>query len=301
MLAREKSDGREFCEHGYDDWFADIYDEWYAELLDPAKGSYRPVKLLLNGFPELAGRKASEITVLDAACGTGGSYIALVKDGYSAWAADGSKRMLAHAASNCRKENDPETRLVDEPVTWTDQEAYKRLFLDRGINFDVIVLSSNSFCHLPAVPGYMDTALKNFHDLLKPGGRLLIDTKKYIRTGENNGVPMFSELQFVAPEWIVRTARTDGPHDISRLGSVHFHTRLLYDVDPHFEICRATVVVSIYGGIAAPQTRYLSYYPLPATKLESELKSVGFTTSRWEARTPPLDWSYDFVVAQKMG
>ena len=61
-------------------------------------------------------------------------------------------------------------------VEVTDAEGYKKYFGSGKL--DAIVNTGNSFCHLPPNQ-YMDAALSTFYDLLRSGGVLIIDTKKF--------------------------------------------------------------------------------------------------------------------------
>jgi SAM-dependent methyltransferase len=291
----------DFHERAYDYFLAALYDDWYPELSDETKGPFRPICELLKTFKELSGRAREEIRILDCACGTGNDYIAFTKAGYDMWATDGSSEMLIRAVRN--SENilgSYNEKLITNPINWTDWEAYRQCFAEKVGSFDVILINSNSFCHLPSTPEYMQVALNNFCRLLKPGGRLIIDTKKYVRTMSIDGLPIFMELQYIATEneWIVRSERLDPPRKIAGKYEVHFHTRLHYDIDPYFKICRALIVVTMYGNEVAPRTMVLPYYPLPAKSLEQNMKDTGFVTTVFPAKEGTINWSYDFVVGQ---
>lgn len=48
--------------------------------------------------------------------------------------------------------------------------------------FDAVICLGNSFAHLPDLTGDQENhkiAIKNFHDILKPGGLLFIDHRNY--------------------------------------------------------------------------------------------------------------------------
>src|SRR5947209_315099 len=140
--------------NGYDDWLADVYDHWYFPLLQEQNGPYRPIRILMDDFPELSGRSPSQIAILDCACGTGNSYVAFKNHDYDIWASDGSRAMLRKAVEKCGSKGLSADQLVQEPVCWTDGDAYRRHFTDRGVQFDVVMLPSNSFCHIPQTSGY---------------------------------------------------------------------------------------------------------------------------------------------------
>jgi SAM-dependent methyltransferase len=284
----------QFTEAAYDDWLANVYDEWYPDLWDEKAGPFRPLYQIVQGLNHLSGFSPNKIRMLDCACGTGNLYAHFSKRGYEIWGADGSQRMLERAVENCKQRHVSTKRLIKIPVQWTDSAAYNGNFSDNS--FDLIFLSGNSFCHLPGA--LILEALRNFNRLLKPNGRLLIDTKRFRRAGRINGVPILKELRFVDGSWIIRTERTDLNRNVSGR-KVNFQTWLHYDIDPCFETCRAHIVATMYGGRFPRRTAVLSYYPLPARVLKEGMEALGFRTSAIPARSQPLNWSYDFVIGTK--
>jgi SAM-dependent methyltransferase len=298
MVERDPSN---FYERAYDYFLAEIYDDWYGFLSDKSQGPFWPVISLIQEFRELASRPPSLIRVLDCACGTGNLFIALTEEHYDAWASDGSPEMLNKAIRNCEKlPTAARQKLIAEPIRWTDRSAFEALRERAGL-FDLVVVPSNSFCHIPATDEYMQLAIANFLDMLHPGGFLFIDTKKYIETAPIDGVQIFRELRFIEAdaEWIVRYEREEVRKVDQR--DVHFHTRLHYDIDPSFsrKICRALLTVTRYGNGEAPRTMVLPYYPLPAKVLEGYMKKMKLVTRIFSAKAPPTNWTYDFVVGQK--
>ncbi len=291
-----------FYEQAYDYFLARIYDDWYGDLSDKSKGPFRPTLNLMKTFTELGLRTADSVRILDCACGTGNLFAAFTDSGYDAWASDGSPEMLKKAIRNCQRlSSEAQTKLITQPIRWTDSSAFDSLRERAGL-FDLIVVASNSFCHIPPAEEYMQVALGNMFDILRPGGRLLIDTKRYIKTAPVDGVPIFRELRFddAINKWIIRSEREEIREINGR--QVHFHTRLHYDVDPSFsnKLCRALVVITRYGKDETPGTMVLPYYPLPAEVLEGHMKRVKFVTTLFPAKQMPTNWSYDFVVGQKL-
>jgi SAM-dependent methyltransferase len=290
-----------FYERSYDDFLAEMYDDWYADMSDKSKGPFRPVVALMDTFEEIASQEPSSIRILDLACGTGNLFTAFTEDQYEVWASDGSREMLRKATKNAEKlRESARPKLITDPIRWTDRSALHALRQRAGL-FDVVLIFGNSFCHIPATAEYMRAALESCVDLLKPGGRLLIDTKRYIETAPMNGVPIFRELRFVeaSNEWVRRLEREEMRKIQGR--EVFFHTRLHYDVDPSFsrKMCRAHIVITRYGKEETPRTMVLTYYPLPAEVLESHMKKLNFHTSVIPARTSPTNWNYDIVIGQK--
>jgi SAM-dependent methyltransferase len=244
-----------FYELAYDDWFVDLYDDWYPELSDEVKGPFRPICAMMETFDELKNKEKRQVKILDCACGTGNNYIFFTRAGYDIWGTDGSEKMLDRAVENCAKNKIADNQLIRRPIQWSNWTAYANNF-DVG-SFDFILINSNSLCHIPSTPRYvkaapstqmyMQDALKIFHKLLKPGGRLLIDTKRYREAAPVEGVPIFQELRYVEPVWIIRSLREDGPRNIEGMEGIYVHTRMHYDVDPCFKVCRAFIIVTMYG------------------------------------------------------
>jgi SAM-dependent methyltransferase len=285
----------QFSEAAYDDWLASVYDAWYPDLWDEDEGPFAPLYGIVQGFEDLSVLDPNKIRILDCACGTGNIYVPFAKREYEIWGTDGSERMLDRAVENCEQRHISTERLIKKAIRWTDLAAYREYFKENS--FDLIFLSSNSFCHLPGA--IIPQALQNFKWLLKPNGRLLIDTKKFKPAGKINGVPILKELRFVNDAWIIRTERTDPDRDVNGI-KVNFQTWLHYDVDPCFRTCRGIIVVTMYGEHFPRRTRVLSYYPLPARVLRNEMSKLGFRTLMIPARSEPLNWSYDFLIGTKV-
>jgi SAM-dependent methyltransferase len=285
-----------FFETAYDDWFAEVYDDWYRELWDETTGPVATLIQVLGSLKGLAGRTPSTLRILDCACGTGNIYIPLRLGGYDVRAADASRRMLDRAIVNCGEKHALTDNLVKTPVQWTNKNAYEQLF--GAQSFDVLILFSNSFCHLPS--HLIPEALQNFRALLRPGGYLIIDTKRYRRSGTIKETPLHKELRHVDGRWITRVDRED-PNRVVNGNIVDFHTWLQYDIDPIFRICRALVIVTMAEQNGRRRTTLWPYYPLPAKALTDRMKHVGFETAILKAREHKLlrDYSYDVVIGRK--
>jgi SAM-dependent methyltransferase len=282
-----------FHEAVYDGWLGDYYDIWYP----PDESCFQLFQRLIAEFADLQGRDPATLNVWDCACGTGTTFTAMSRAGYRPWASDGSPNMLGQAARKCLANDISTTRLIDEPLAWNDHGRCRARIGAAG-ELDIIAVLNNSLCHMPVAPGYLDAALSNFFAMLKPGGRLIVDTKRYVKR-DVGGIRRDWELRFVEGEWRPRTTRRDGPRSIPSRGDTYFHTSLVHDVDPTLEVDRALLVVTIESSNVPRETHLVPYYPLSAAVLISELQRAGFVTSLHEARTPPLDWSYDCVVATR--
>lgn len=280
-----------FHERAYDDWLAHCYDDWYP----PTDETYCFLTQLLSTFPELTGRSRADLDLWDCACGTGATFIPLSKAGYRPWGSDGSVAMLEKTQTKCTREGLSKERLILESLSWNDTKRCRRL-VGATQNFDVIFALNNSLCHMPRAPGYLDASLKNFYDRLKPGGRLVVDTKRYRNAAPLRGVDMYEELRFDNGAWTPRdvkevTRTIDGVNTL-------FHTSLVYDADPVFHCCRATILTTIHAN-GPPRTHAVRYYPLPADEFAELLSAAGFVVELIPAQTPPLSWGYDCLVAQR--
>lgn len=285
----------EYRETAYDS-VAQWYDFWYKDHWCDTE----PSSTILGIISALSPGSASEkLTILDVACGTGNTYVSLKRENHLVFGCDGSREMLKRAIANCKTADVSFEGIINERVTWTDLDGYLRHFSEGS--FDVILNTANSFCHIPPVPSHMDRALENFWKLLKPGGLLVIDTKRYIKEGESEGVPVYKELRYVKPDWIVRTFREEAGV-VPKVGKVQFHTKLHYDVDPSFSsnVPRALIVLTVYGNNLSPRTALIPYYPLPAIELEKRMQAAGFLTTFYPAMAElAQNWKYDIVVGRK--
>jgi len=298
-LMRGKSDvtASSYRETAYDA-IADWYDHWYKDHWCSDE-PYLTIRRLAFKHADSSKTNLATRRILDTACGTGNTYAAFKKEGFEVFGTDGSSRMLSKAVANCEQQSLSLSGLVLEPITWTNWDGYSKHFEPES--FDILLNTGNSFCHIPPVTGFIDAALENFLKLLKPGGLLIIDTKKYIREGNFDGTPLYKEMRFVTPEWIVRTVREE-KCEVPGLEHVRFHTRLHYDVDPSFNIAvlRALIVLTIYGESLAPITALIPYYPLPAADLKRHMSEAGFITDLYPAGEGPAEnWKYDVVVGRK--
>ena len=289
---------RKYRESAYD-LLAEWYDPWYKGHWshdEPYKTIYSIVSTYLESQRGMNRGKQ----ILDCACGTGNTFASFTREGFDIYGTDGSHEMLQIAERNCRNAGIPTEKLILDPISWTDMEGYLKHF--KLASFDLILNTANSFCHIPPTPEYMQTALANFYQLLKPGGLLLIDTKRYIRSDPHNGVPTYKELRYDAgeKEWIERYERLESGY-VPGIGEVNFHTRLMYDTDPALSVRRALIIVTIFGVNMAPKTLVVPYYPLPSYELRTEMVKAGFKANIFRAmEEKAVNWKYDVVVGQKL-
>ncbi|XP_064118842.1 glycine N-methyltransferase-like [Macrobrachium nipponense] len=128
--------------------------------------------------------------VLDVACGTGVDSIMLLEEGFKLTSVDLSDKMLKYALKTRWKRR-------KEPAfdDWVIEEA-NWLTLPEDIegagSYDAVVCLGNSFAHLPDISGDQSEhklALKNFAEMVKPGGILVIDHRNYDAIIEKGSAP----------------------------------------------------------------------------------------------------------------
>ncbi|XP_011663909.2 glycine N-methyltransferase-like [Strongylocentrotus purpuratus] len=121
-------------------------------------------------FGQLESRQCHHI--LEAACGTGGDSLLLLKKGYNVVSSDGSQAMVNYA-KNAREEQQIETWDILQ-ANWLTLKDDLHVY---G-GFDaVLCLSSSMVCLIDSTPNFdlYRRSFENFKSMLKPGGVLLID------------------------------------------------------------------------------------------------------------------------------
>lgn len=114
-------------------------------------------------------RTSHASAVLDAACGTGVSAVALARLGYRVWAADRSHAMVEMAAARFRREH------LEIPLVrcmWADLPAA----VDE--RFDVVLCIGNSLVHA-AGSDAMIQALTGLRQMVRPGGHVVVDSRNW--------------------------------------------------------------------------------------------------------------------------
>ncbi|XP_072024506.1 glycine N-methyltransferase-like [Amphiura filiformis] len=120
-------------------------------------------------------------SVLDVACGTGIDSVMLLEEGFQVMSCDASDKMVMHAFRerwDRRKEEAFDAWEIEIANWLTLFDDIKK----PGDGYDCVVCIGNSFAHLPDFEGNLSNqklAFKNFHDMLKPGGVLIIDHRNY--------------------------------------------------------------------------------------------------------------------------
>merc|ERR1712107_353414 len=126
------------------------------------------------------------VTIMDAACGTGVDSVMLIEEmgnnpGFHLTSCDFSDKMLKDALKTRwdRRREKPFFDWVIEEGNWL---TLKKDVPVPGFGFDAIICMGNSFPNLMDEEGDLRNqkiAIKNFYDMLKPGGILIIDHRNY--------------------------------------------------------------------------------------------------------------------------
>lgn len=119
--------------------------------------------------------------VIDVASGTGIDSVMLLEEGFRVTSCDGSDKMVMQAYKE-RWDRRREQGFDDWEI-----ELANWLTVDQDIDapqggFDALICLGNSFAHLPDFDRLQSShkkAMKNFANLLKPGGVMIIDHRNY--------------------------------------------------------------------------------------------------------------------------
>ncbi len=110
-------------------------------------------------------------TVLDASCGPGTQAIALARLGYSVTAADPSAGILERARQNAADNG------VEDRITFVECD-FQSLHHHVSGPFDVVMTKGSALPHL-LYDEQIEESLLIFHELLRPGGLLLIGMRDF--------------------------------------------------------------------------------------------------------------------------
>jgi len=148
------------------DAFSKDYDRfvnWKARLS-------AEIPFLKSELGKLDHDPGTELSILDAACGTGQHAIALVKAGYNCTGADFSEAMISRARENANHAGLKMTFL---------QAGFGQLSKKFGEDhFDGLICLGNSLPHLLDAHSLAD-ALADFCTVLKPGGKIILQNRNF--------------------------------------------------------------------------------------------------------------------------
>lgn len=142
---------------------ADDYRLWYRDWESALEREGLNLRRIL--------RPHNPRTILDASCGPGTQAIALARLGYDVTAADPSAGLLARARQNAAQHN------VVDRIQFV-QSDFQNLHNKVTGPFDVVLTKGNAIPHLLRDDQIEETLLI-FHELLRPGGALLIGMRDF--------------------------------------------------------------------------------------------------------------------------
>ena len=155
-------------------WWAYIYDQWW---IDDRRDAFERDFAF---YPlQLAGVKGG---VLECACGTGAVMLPLMAQGFDMHGFDASEPMLSVLRG----------KAVDLRISDIEQRVSQQSFNDFSYEqpFEAIIIPSNSFMMIATQHEQIRT-LRNIHDHLAPGGRLLL----------HFFVPDYTLAESLTPDW----------------------------------------------------------------------------------------------------
>lgn len=199
--------------------------------------------------------------VLDASCGTGTQALALAAQRFEVTAVDPCDSMLAKAQANAR-----EFKVADR-IRFAQGDF---LSLPQVVSgpFDAVITKGNSLPHL-LTNDEIRAALRNFYDLLRPGGTVLIGMRDYDMLLEDR------------PRFVPRQAHLD---DAER-------DEILFDIwdwndGPPVTVTFNTFIVSGKGDNYTATRHPVTYRALTRAELETFMHEAGFT----DLHTHPDVW-----------
>jgi glycine/sarcosine N-methyltransferase len=213
----------------------------------------------------LSGRR----NILDASCGTGTQSIALAKQGFKVTAADISGAMLDKARENAREYG------IESNIQFVNA-GFLELPQHITGTFHAVITKGNALPHL-LTDDEIRQAIRNFHDLLVPGGLLLIGIRDYDTILEDR-------LRFVPGQFHDDPAQRDIFFDIWDYDDgppvvITFHKFRVHGSGDNYQVVKNSV----------------KYRALLKAELEAMLQEAGFTDIKAETQM----WELIFTAVKK--
>lgn len=258
MMLRLQNDTNTF----YDviaDYYHLFYRDWHAAL-------QREGAVLRRSF-----RDRGITKVLDASCGPGTQAIALARLDYEVTAADPSQSMLIKAREHAQYYN------VSDDITFVCTDF---LGLPHAVvgAYDAVITKGNALPHL-LTDDEIIQALRNFYQLLRPGGTVLIGMRDYDFLLEDRA------------RFVPRQLHTDDPQQDYILFDVWD-----WDDGPPVTVTFNTFIVSGKGEQYSVTKHPVTYRALRREELETMLMQAGFV----DLKTESQGWEI-VVIGRKPG
>ena len=148
-------------ESQYDNFAVD-YEWLFSDFVEKGEQHYDNLKPVLEKLPE-------NPRILDCACGTGITAMAISRHGYNVTGTDASEGMITRA-----KQHTPEEELNIEFSTC----PWGKLPEHFGREFDLLLCCGNSIGHCRD-ESEMIRSLRNINEVMKPGGLLIVETRNW--------------------------------------------------------------------------------------------------------------------------
>ncbi|XP_076324770.1 glycine N-methyltransferase [Tachypleus tridentatus] len=212
--------------------------------------------------------------VLDVACGTGIDSIMLLEEGFKVTSVDASDKMLKYALKerwNRRKDPAFDGWVIEEANWLTLPED----IVKPGHGFDCVICLGNSFAHLPDFLGNLEnqkTAIRNFYEMIKPGGYLIIDHRNYdyiIDTGSTPAVNIYYNSKHI------KSIQTSVLFQNSKPTLVTLdYTMDISELENKFDSTDSAITKKgRYSGVTVDHFR-LSYYPHRLEPFSNMLREI---------------------------
>ena len=200
------------------------------------------------------GEDPSQIRVMDTACGTGHHAIALANLGFQMSGSDLFPEMVSLADANAKAAG---ARVNFRTAGFG---SISKSFKQPG-EFDAVLCLGNSLPHVVSEAD-LDKALRDFKELLRPGGLLLLQMRNFDKVmGEKNRWMEPQAVKDGSTEWLFLRF-----YDFEADGKIQFN------------------ILSLHRKANAPwQTQLTSTHLLPifSEKLQTELALLGFTNIKF--------------------
>ncbi len=146
------------------------FSEDYDRFVDWESRLAVEIPFLAEELNALKPHFGDKVRVLDTACGTGQHLIALARLGFSCAGTDLSQGMVAKARQNITSAG------LQFPIYRVGFGDLNDVF--ERENFDALLCLGNSLPHV-LTPAELDITLRDFHAVLRPGGRLIVQMRNF--------------------------------------------------------------------------------------------------------------------------